>query len=120
VAEAIIGAAFLSGGIDNALKVMKALSLPLPGIEQWSDLGRKSGVTPLLHGSTTFQVDFKTIEAIIGCQIKRPELLAQALVCLIPRADSVCSGNNQFRPTFPDQSLKQVLTSDSSSSEMLS
>ncbi|KAF5369839.1 hypothetical protein D9758_001134 [Tetrapyrgos nigripes] len=79
VAEAIIGAAYLSAGQDVALRVMKALRLPLSGIEEWSDLGRKHTAPPL-YGSVKFNpTNVEAIESIIGCHFQRPEFLALAL-----------------------------------------
>ncbi|KAG2369893.1 hypothetical protein BDR07DRAFT_1447280 [Suillus spraguei] len=46
VAEAIIGAAYLSGGRDIALRVIKALRLPVANVEQWEDFRRKALAPP--------------------------------------------------------------------------
>ncbi|KAH7922454.1 hypothetical protein BV22DRAFT_656663 [Leucogyrophana mollusca] len=79
VVEAIIGAAYLSGGREGALKATKALHVPIPYIEQWDDFRRKalappSNVTAKLREST-----IKAVEAIIGHRFNHPHLLAQAL-----------------------------------------
>ncbi|KAG1753945.1 uncharacterized protein EDB91DRAFT_1287021 [Suillus paluster] len=79
VAEAIIGAAYLSGGRDVALSVIKALRLPVAGVEQWDDFRRKalappSNVTPRLREGT-----LSAVESIIGATFKYPHLLSQAL-----------------------------------------
>ncbi|KAE9410383.1 hypothetical protein BT96DRAFT_961824 [Gymnopus androsaceus JB14] len=79
VAEAIMGAALLSGGTDAALKVTKALKVPLPEIEEWSDFSRKAHaplapVSSQIKGST-----IKAVEAIIGSHFKQPELLIHVL-----------------------------------------
>ncbi|THV08645.1 ribonuclease III [Dendrothele bispora CBS 962.96] len=92
VAEAIIGAAYLSGGIENAFDVMKALNLPLLGVEQWSDLGRKNKAIPLAHGSATFQSEsVMAIETITGCHLRRPEFLVQALTHTSTSKSQACS-----------------------------
>ncbi|KAJ3922820.1 hypothetical protein F5877DRAFT_87971 [Lentinula edodes] len=79
VVEAIMGAALLSGGTDVALKAAKALNLPLPGIEKWSDFGQRvekvfEHVSVEISSST-----IKAVEAVIGCRFKRPQFLVQAL-----------------------------------------
>lgn len=79
VAEAIIGAAYLSGGRDVALRVIKTLRLPVADVEQWEDFRRKalappSNVTPRLRGGT-----LSAVEGIIGVSFKYPHLLSQAL-----------------------------------------
>ncbi|OJA16985.1 hypothetical protein AZE42_00577 [Rhizopogon vesiculosus] len=79
VAEAIIGAAYLSGGRDVALRVIKALRLPVANVEQWDDFRRKaltppSNVTPRLREGT-----LSAVEDIIGAKFKYPHLLSQAL-----------------------------------------
>jgi len=46
VAEAIIGAAYVTRGREIALKVTKALNVPVPHIDRWSDFGRKALAPP--------------------------------------------------------------------------
>ncbi|KAK0486056.1 hypothetical protein IW261DRAFT_1582129 [Armillaria novae-zelandiae] len=79
VVESIIGAAYLTGGKDVALRVTKDLGVCLPRVEQWSDFGRtamapSSRVTTKLKPGT-----LQAIESILGHKFKRPYLLAQAL-----------------------------------------
>lgn len=80
MAEAIIGAAYISGGREAALKVTKALSVPIANVDRWSDFGRKvltpppDFITKLRPGSIA------AIETIIGHKFIRPHLLAQAMV----------------------------------------
>ncbi|KAJ4482678.1 hypothetical protein C8R41DRAFT_922061 [Lentinula lateritia] len=79
VVEAIMGAALLSGGTDVALKAAKALNLPLPGIEEWSDFGQRveKVFEPVLVQIPSSTI--KAVEAVIGCQFERPQFLVQAL-----------------------------------------
>ncbi|KAF5393919.1 hypothetical protein D9757_000107 [Collybiopsis confluens] len=83
VAEAIIGAALLSGGVDIALKVVKALCIPLPGIETWSDFSRGPkvvvGVPSDLPAAQISRNTLEAVEAITGYHFQRPDLLIQAL-----------------------------------------
>ena len=97
VAEAIVGAAYLTGGHEIALKVTKALNIPIPNIDDWSDFGRKALAPPpdasakLRNGST------EAVEAIVGHKFRRPHLLAQALV-----------SNSHSRRHLSDQHLHRL------------
>jgi endoribonuclease Dicer len=80
VVEAIIGAAYVTGGSETALNASKALRIAVPSIDQWSDFGRKAlapppGVTTPLRPGTV-----EAIEEIMGHKFHRPHILAQALV----------------------------------------
>lgn len=46
MAEAIIGAAYRAGGREVALRVTKALNVPVPHIDRWADFGRKALAPP--------------------------------------------------------------------------
>ncbi|KAK7049611.1 Dicer-like protein 1 [Paramarasmius palmivorus] len=83
VAEAIIGAAFVSGGSDAALQAAKSLNLPItPEIEQWSDFYHLAKTIPRQAPAGTRKLPVEQIEKIIGHRVKRPHLLAQALTHL--------------------------------------
>ena len=80
VVEAIIGAAYVTGGSETALNASKALRIAVPRIDQWSDFARKAlapppDVTARLRPGTV-----ETIEDIMGHKFHRPHILAQALV----------------------------------------
>jgi len=83
VAEAIIGAAYISGGRETALKVTKALNIPVPNIDRWSDFGRKVLAPPPKVTAKLREGSIAAVQAIIGHKFSRPHLLAQALVCHI-------------------------------------
>ncbi|KIJ70179.1 hypothetical protein HYDPIDRAFT_78543 [Hydnomerulius pinastri MD-312] len=97
VAEAIIGAAYLSGGRDNALQAAKALQVPIPHAQQWRDFQRKalappSNVTAPLRQGTT-----EAVEAIVGHKFRHPHLLAQALThASIEGHDATCYERLEF------------------------
>ncbi|KAI0269161.1 hypothetical protein BC834DRAFT_820033 [Gloeopeniophorella convolvens] len=79
VVEAIIGAAYITGGSETALNVSKALHIGVPSIDQWSDFARKAlapppDVTARLRPGTV-----EAIEEIVGRKFNRPHMLAQAL-----------------------------------------
>lgn len=78
VMEAIIGAAYLTGGINSAIQVAKCLGVPLEGISCWSDF-RRIPRTPVIPSSAHHP--FPQLETIIGCPARKPELLAEVLVC---------------------------------------
>lgn len=84
VAEAIMGAAFLSGGTDVALRVTKALKIPLPAIEEWSDFARKAEPPSAPVSSQIQSSTIKAIEAMIGSHFKKPQLLVHVLVSMYP------------------------------------
>ena len=80
--EAITGAAYISGGRECALRVLKIMTVPIPGISQWSDFGSRV-VIP--YANTVAQLRAESIEAvekIVGHKFREPHLLAQAMVCL--------------------------------------
>lgn len=81
VAEAIIGAAFISGGRETALKVTKALNIPVPNVNRWSDFNRKVLTPPPSVTAKLRPGSIQAVETIIGHKFRRPHLLAQALVC---------------------------------------
>ncbi len=85
VVEAILAAAFLSGGHELALQAARQLQVPIPNVAQWSDYARlaaqhaaQAQATQMYPAppSTTVAV----IEMIFGAKFNRPELLGQALV----------------------------------------
>ncbi|KAL0570757.1 Dicer-like protein 1 [Marasmius crinis-equi] len=78
VAEAIIGAGYLSGGLKAALRIAKALKLRMPQVEQWSDFGRIANVK--FDDPRTKDPNLADIEAIVGHHFERPHLLMRALV----------------------------------------
>lgn len=82
VAEAIIGAAFQTGGRELGLKVVKSLHIPLPFIESWEDFALKAKAPPP-HVTVALKDDvLETIETIVGTKFRRPHILAQALVSI--------------------------------------
>jgi endoribonuclease Dicer len=80
VVEAIIGAAYVTGGSETALNASKALRIAVPSVDRWSDFARKAlapppDVTTRLRPGTV-----EAIEEIMGHKFHRPHILAQALV----------------------------------------
>ncbi|KAJ7699997.1 hypothetical protein B0H17DRAFT_1196016 [Mycena rosella] len=79
VAEAILGAAYLSGGSDTALMAAKAMNIPFPNVEKWSDFGRKLLLPPPTVTAKLKGGALQAVEAIVNHQFKHPHILAQAL-----------------------------------------
>ncbi|KAI0352690.1 hypothetical protein OH77DRAFT_1428097 [Trametes cingulata] len=87
VVEAILAAAFLSGGHEVALHAARRLQIPLPNVAQWTDFARigaqqqqsspdsgsRASVESLPPGTV------EAVQALLGCTFNKPELLAQAL-----------------------------------------
>ena len=84
VAEAIIGAAYITGGNETALNASKALRIAVPSIDQWSDFARKALAPPPDVTTRLRPGAVEAIEGIMGHKFNRPHLLAQALVGLSP------------------------------------
>ncbi|TFY77295.1 hypothetical protein EWM64_g6716 [Hericium alpestre] len=79
VAEAIIGAAYITGGRETALKASKALCIAVPRIDRWSDFGRRALAPPPEVTAKLRPGTVEAVERIIGHKFKRPHILAQAL-----------------------------------------
>lgn len=80
VAEAIIGAAYITAGRELALRVTKAMNIPVPHIDRWTDFARKTLAPPPDVSAPLKEGTVEHIESAIGHSFKRPHLLAQALV----------------------------------------
>ncbi|KAL0070846.1 Dicer-like protein 1 [Marasmius tenuissimus] len=80
VSEAIIGAGYLTGGLETALRTAKALKLRMPDVEQWTDFARIADMKTLdgnMKGAREPYVS--EVEAIIGHHFERPHFLISAL-----------------------------------------
>ncbi|KAF6762700.1 hypothetical protein DFP72DRAFT_1060951 [Ephemerocybe angulata] len=91
VAEAIIGAAYVSGGRECGLGAMKALTVPIPGINTWSDFGARV-VIPYPHRVAQLREgSLPVLENIIGHKFQQPHLLAQAMTHTTARTSGMTS-----------------------------
>ncbi|KAF8211200.1 hypothetical protein K438DRAFT_1568952 [Mycena galopus ATCC 62051] len=79
VAEAILAAAYLSGGGDTALMAAKAMNIPFPNAEKWSDFGYKLLIPPPTISAKLRPGALEAVETIINHKLKHPHILAQAL-----------------------------------------
>ncbi|KAI0939123.1 hypothetical protein AcV5_000626 [Taiwanofungus camphoratus] len=79
VVEAIIGAAYLSGGLHVAFDVTKILGVDIPKVAHWSDFARKAMI-PAPSIKTSWPAKFlAAVEAILGYHLAEPQLLVQAV-----------------------------------------
>ncbi|OBZ71925.1 Endoribonuclease Dicer 1 [Grifola frondosa] len=79
VVEAIIGAAYLSGGCEVALEVSKILGVGIPDVALWSDFGRKLGtISPVALVACSVRT-LAAVETIVGRSFTKVDLLVQAL-----------------------------------------
>lgn len=108
MAEAIIGAAYISGGREAALQVTKAMTLPLSHIDRWSDFGRKVLTPPPNFTAKLRAGSIAAIEQIIGHKFNRPHLLAQAMVYREIMEASFHADESYFfnRPIHPYKDMK--------------
>nr|VWO96551.1 Ribonuclease 3 (EC (Ribonuclease III) (RNase III) [Ganoderma boninense] len=88
VVEAILAAAFLSGGHEVALQAARKLQLPIPNIAQWSDYARMAAqraaqAHPAPMHAILPPTSVEAIEVIFGSKFNRPELLGQALSAMV-------------------------------------
>lgn len=63
-----------------ALRVTKAMNIPVPHIDRWTDFARKTLAPPPDVSAELKVGTVEHIEKTIGHSFKRPHLLAQALV----------------------------------------
>ncbi|KAI0676824.1 hypothetical protein C8Q78DRAFT_48178 [Trametes maxima] len=84
VVEAILAAAFLSGGHEVALQAARRLQIPLPNIAQWTDFARMGAQqppasVPAPNVAVLPAYTLEAVQAVVGSTFSKPELLAQAL-----------------------------------------
>ncbi|KAJ6516002.1 hypothetical protein C8R45DRAFT_958371 [Mycena sanguinolenta] len=79
VAEAILAAAYLSGGSDAALMAAKTMNIPFPKATKWSDFGHKLLIPPSTISAKLKPETLQAVETIINHKFKHPHILAQAL-----------------------------------------
>lgn len=80
VVEAILGAAYVSGGEPIALKAAQALCLPLLQIDRWTELTGRLLAPPASEGFKLRPGTLEAVERIVGHTFKHPHLLAHAVV----------------------------------------
>jgi hypothetical protein len=78
--EAVIGAAFLTGGHPTAVKVVHALQLPMPHLHRLGDLKQRLFKQAAAHHSKLSSATVEGVERIAGSKITRLMFLEHALV----------------------------------------
>ncbi|TCD71278.1 hypothetical protein EIP91_011049 [Steccherinum ochraceum] len=76
VVEALIAVGYLSSGNEGAFRTAKALHLPFPDVQAWSDLWAM--VVPVATNATLPIESIQAVEKLIGMKIKRLDFLTQA------------------------------------------
>jgi endoribonuclease Dicer len=70
----------VTAGREVALRVTKAMNIPVPHIDRWTDFARKTLAPPPDVSAQLKAGTVEHIETAIGRPFQRPHLLAQALV----------------------------------------
>ncbi|KAH8106181.1 hypothetical protein BXZ70DRAFT_1004461 [Cristinia sonorae] len=78
VVEALVAVAYLSGGNDAALRAAKALSVPLPDVNIWSDFRSLRVAADDCFKSIIPASSLRAVEKLIGKPFTQPGILAQA------------------------------------------
>ncbi|KAG0042835.1 Dicer-like protein 1 [Gryganskiella cystojenkinii] len=99
--EAIMGAAYLSGGVAAALSAAKALRIPFDEFESWTTFNevylRDRALDSTMVPSPQQMMDLQEVEKTIGYKFKRPELFFEAMTHASHiRTDSVCYQRLEF------------------------
>ncbi|KAG8855620.1 hypothetical protein FRB96_006815 [Tulasnella sp. 330] len=83
VCEAIIGAAYLSGGPEQAFKCMKTIRFPLDQLDRWTDLAQHvPHINVIPHPPNNIlpkKASLTAIQNIIGFELTQPHLLIWAV-----------------------------------------
>lgn len=80
VAEAVIGAAYMTGGLDVALEITKILNIPIPNVGRWADFAHKYSHYSESSAHGVGRNSIVAIEKIIGHKFRHPHLLEEAIV----------------------------------------
>ncbi|GJJ70535.1 endoribonuclease Dicer [Entomortierella parvispora] len=99
--EAILGAAYLCGGVTNGLAAAKALGVPFEEFELWEDFHAvymNGRATDKVLTTTPHQIQsLNAVERTIGYKFKNPDLFFEAMTHASHiRADSVCYQRLEF------------------------
>lgn len=105
-------------GREVALKVTKALNIPVPHIDRWTDFARKTLAPPPEAFAPLKPGTVEHIEKALGHSFKRPHLLAQALVCMFHTDWRRFIDENTPRHMCRYKVMKQQAMNDWSSSAM--
>ncbi|KAF8076296.1 hypothetical protein FPV67DRAFT_1471163 [Lyophyllum atratum] len=97
VAEAIMGAGYLTGGEDLGLKIAKALGIPISDINMWTDFGKRFKAAPPKLRTKLKPESIAAVQGMIGYKFDQPHLLSQALThSSVPDHEFVISERLEF------------------------
>ncbi|CAG8433757.1 11080_t:CDS:2 [Ambispora gerdemannii] len=98
VVEALLGAAYLSGKAEAALKVAIAMEIPFEGITTWSQFHQNNKNPPRANPKSLKGLNIEKIEQICGGHVFRNKILiAEALThASLPNSSTACYQRLEF------------------------
>ncbi|RIA97599.1 hypothetical protein C1645_813834 [Glomus cerebriforme] len=97
VVEAMLGAAYLSGKIDAALKCAIAVEIPFDEITEWDHFHKNNKNPPRVKSKALKSVNIEKIEEICGYTFKNKILIAEALThASLPNSTTSCYQRLEF------------------------
>ncbi|CAG8741190.1 35674_t:CDS:2 [Gigaspora margarita] len=97
VVEAMLGAAYMSGQVDAALKCAIALDIQMEGIEKWDDFHINNKNKPRVNAKALGQVNIERVEEICGHTFKNKILIVEALThASLPNSATPCYQRLEF------------------------
>ncbi|CAG8495182.1 4853_t:CDS:2 [Diversispora eburnea] len=97
VVEAMLGAAYLSGQYEAALKCALAMEISLEGISEWKDFHLNNKNPPRINSKVLKKIDVEQIEEICGYTFKNKILMAEALThASLPNSSTACYQRLEF------------------------
>ncbi|RHZ72154.1 hypothetical protein Glove_245g9 [Diversispora epigaea] len=97
VVEAMLGAAYLSGQYEAALKCALAMEISLEGISEWKDFHLNNKNPPRINSKVLQKINVEQIEEICGHTFKNKILMAEALThASLPNSSTACYQRLEF------------------------
>ncbi|CAG8559865.1 22395_t:CDS:2 [Racocetra persica] len=97
VVEAMLGAAYMSGQVDAALKCSIALDIQMEDITKWNDFHANNKNRPRVNAKALDRVNVERIEEICGHTFKNKILIVEALThASLPNSATPCYQRLEF------------------------
>ncbi|CAG8634049.1 16813_t:CDS:2 [Funneliformis mosseae] len=97
VIEAMLGAAYLSGNVDAALKCAAAVEVPFDDITEWDHFHQKNKNPPRVNQKALKCVDVEKVEKICEHTFKNKILIVEALThASLPNSSTSCYQRLEF------------------------
>ncbi|CAG8675935.1 16194_t:CDS:2, partial [Dentiscutata erythropus] len=97
VVEAMLGAAYMSGQVDAALKCAKALDISMEDIDKWDDFHINNKNPPRVNAKALGQINVEKVEEICGHTFKNKILIVEALThASLPNSATPCYQRLEF------------------------